>query len=75
MAGQPVDMINSKPVNDSIILTIMQKKHDKSIDLNMFLKLKQLTSVPLEVGNLVHDIVKKILERLAKNSSEINKEK
>jgi hypothetical protein len=75
LAGQPVDMINSKPVNDSIILTIMQKKHDKSIDLNMFLKLKQLTSVPLEVGNLVHDIVKKILERLAKNSSEINKEK
>jgi hypothetical protein len=51
------------------------KKHDKSIDLNAFLKLKQLTSVPLEVGNLVHDIVKIILERLAKNSSEINREK
>jgi hypothetical protein len=51
------------------------KNHDKNIDLNLFLKLKQLTSVPLEVGNLVHDIVKIILERLVKNSSEINREK
>ena len=51
------------------------KNYDNEIDKNHLLRLKALTSIPLEVGNIVHDIIQAILERLAKDSSSLNKEK
>jgi hypothetical protein len=38
-------------------------------------KLKNLTTIPLEIGNLYHDVMEAFLERLQKSCSEINKEK
>lgn len=51
------------------------KNYDNEIDKNHLLRLKALTSIPLEIGNIVHDIIKIILERLAKDSSALNIEK
>ncbi len=35
-------------------------------------RLKQMTSIPLEIGNIVHDIIKVLLERLQKTEQQID---
>lgn len=37
--------------------------------------LKNLTSVPLEIGNIVHDTISTVLKRLLKSNNEIDKER
>lgn len=37
--------------------------------------LKRLTSIPLEIGNIVHDVIKVLLERLLKSEQEINRKR
>ncbi len=39
-------------------------KYDPEYPLKKILALKNMTSIPLEVGNIVHDINKRLLERL-----------
>ncbi len=38
-------------------------------------QLKELTSVPLEIGNVVHDIMETLLKRLQKSDADINTQK
>jgi len=38
-------------------------------------RLKNLTSVPLETGNIVHDVIKALLQRLRKSEAEIDTER
>lgn len=38
-------------------------------------ELKSLTSIPLEIGNIVHDTIRDILQRLLKSEEEIDKER
>ena len=51
------------------------KRHDKEIDKKLLFRLRNLSSSALEVGNIVHDVIKAILERLMKSSSPIQQEK
>lgn len=50
-------------------------KFDKDYSHNKIIKLKSLTSIPLETGNIVHNIIKDILERLIKSENEIDRNK
>ena len=50
-------------------------KYDEEFPVSKINLLKNLTSVPLEVGNVVHDVNKTLLERLKKNVNAINKTK
>ncbi len=50
-------------------------KFDQEVALDHILKLKGLTSIPLEIGNITHDIIETILKRLVKSSDLINQEK
>jgi hypothetical protein len=50
-------------------------KYDKEFPRSKIDKLKKMTSIPLEIGNLVHDVIKTLLERLQTSDSEINHEK
>jgi hypothetical protein len=47
-------------------------KHDSSIPRQKIDQLKSMTSIPLEVGNVVHDVNKVLLERLKKTEKEID---
>ena len=47
-------------------------KHDPAIPKQKIDQLKSLTSIPLEVGNVVHDVNKVLLERLKKTEKEID---
>lgn len=38
-------------------------------------KLKKMTSIPLETGNIVHDVLKTLLERLQRNENKIDTER
>jgi hypothetical protein len=51
------------------------KNHDFEIEKKELLRLKQLTSVALEIGNIFHDVVKAILERLVKSPINIDRDK
>jgi hypothetical protein len=48
-------------------------KYDQEYPIHKIDKLKRLTSVPLEIGNLVHDIIADILRRLLKSERKIDK--
>ena len=48
------------------------KNHDNETDRNELMQLKELTTIPLEIGNIIHDLIKKILERLKKSNSKID---
>lgn len=48
-------------------------KFDKEIPLEKITGLKALTSFALEVGNIVHDVIRDLLLRLQKSSKPINK--
>lgn len=48
-------------------------KFDEEYPRNMVQELKNLTSIPLEIGNIVHDTIRDILRRLLKSEEEIDK--
>jgi hypothetical protein len=50
-------------------------KYDKEIPLEKITFLKSLTSKALETGNIVHDVIRDMLQRFQKSSKPINKEK
>jgi hypothetical protein len=47
-------------------------KFDQEFSLQQITTLKSLTSVPLEIGNIAHDIIETILKRLVKSSEVID---
>ncbi|MDR1244651.1 MAG: PD-(D/E)XK nuclease family protein, partial [Endomicrobium sp.] len=50
-------------------------KHDKENPLEKIVFLKSLTSKALEIGNIVHDVIRDMLQRFQKSSKPINKDK
>ena len=50
-------------------------KFDKEYQKHNIDFLKKLTSIPKEIGNISHDVVKEVLERLKKSSTPIDKQK
>lgn len=50
-------------------------KYDKDFPIEKIQFLKKLTSKALETGNIVHDIVRDMLQRFQKSSKPINKDK
>lgn len=50
-------------------------KFDKEFPIEKITQLKSLTSVPLETGNIVHDVIRDLLLRLQKTSLPIDKKK
>ncbi|MDR1474636.1 MAG: PD-(D/E)XK nuclease family protein [Endomicrobium sp.] len=50
-------------------------KYDKEIPLEKITFLKSLTSQALETGNIVHDVIRDMLQRFQKSSDHINKDK
>ncbi len=50
-------------------------KFDEQIPNDVITSLKKLTSIPLEKGNITHDVIRDILIRYSKNSSEIDRVK
>lgn len=50
-------------------------KHDTEYSRQRINRLKSLSSVPLEVGGLVHDIIAAVLERLLVSNSEIDRDR
>lgn len=51
------------------------KYHDNEFEKEFLNKLKGLTTIPLETGNITHDIIKNILQRLTKSSNPLDIEK
>lgn len=47
-------------------------KFDPEFSVRKINQLKQMTSIALEVGNIVHDIIKALLERLQKTQAQID---
>lgn len=50
-------------------------KYDRDFDIKQIAKLKAMTTIPLEIGNIVHDVVETILHRLQKSSSPVQLDK
>jgi PD-(D/E)XK nuclease superfamily len=50
-------------------------KYDKEFQRKKIDNLKRLTSVPMEIGNVVHDVAAVLLERLVKSNSQIESSK
>jgi hypothetical protein len=50
-------------------------KYDQEFDIKRIARLKSMTTIPLEIGNIVHDVVESILHRLQKSSSPVQMEK
>ena len=50
-------------------------KYDPEYSVKKILALKKMTSIPLEVGNIVHDVNKTLLERLRITSKDIDKKR
>lgn len=50
-------------------------KYDKEFGKDRIEPLKKLTSIPLEIGSIVHDTVAAVLRRLLKSNKEINEER
>ena len=48
-------------------------KYDPQYPAKKILALKNMTSIPLEIGNIVHDVNKTLLERLQKTAKAIDK--
>lgn len=47
-------------------------KYDDEFNLEQINSLKNMTSIPLEIGNIVHDVQKKILQRLQKTTRNLD---
>ncbi len=50
-------------------------KYDKEYQRQKIDFLKGLTSIPMEIGNISHDVIKDVLERFKKSTSPIDKQK
>ena len=50
-------------------------KYDPDQSPEKILALKRMTSIPLEIGNIVHDVNKTLLERLQKTASPIDRKR
>ncbi|MCK9555779.1 PD-(D/E)XK nuclease family protein [bacterium] len=50
-------------------------KYDKEVSQSKINSLKYLTSIPLEIGNVVHDVIAVLLNRLKKTQEQLNVEK
>lgn len=50
-------------------------KHDMEFDTGKINTLKNLTSVPLEIGNIAHEVIKTLLERLQKTARPIERDR
>ncbi len=50
-------------------------KHDLEVDLLKINALKNLTSVPLEIGNVTHKVIKTLLDRVKKTADPIDQER
>jgi len=50
-------------------------KYDPDFTRERIDALKKLTSIPLETGNIAHDIISTVLQRLLKSNSEINRQR
>jgi hypothetical protein len=50
-------------------------KHDTEVDLKKIQRLKNLTTVALEIGNIAHDVIRDLLKRLQTSSGPVNQEK
>jgi len=50
-------------------------KYDPVYPIQKILALKNMTSIPLEIGNIVHDVNKTLLERLQKTAKDIDNER
>lgn len=50
-------------------------KYDPTYTRKQIGDLKKMTSIPLEIGNIVHDVIEVLLTRLRKTEGEIDKEK
>jgi ATP-dependent helicase/DNAse subunit B len=50
-------------------------KYDPEYPVKKILALKKMTSIPLEVGNIVHDVNKTLLERLRITAKAIDRER
>lgn len=50
-------------------------KYDPTVSRDKIERLKNLTSVPLEIGNIVHKTISQFLKRLIKSTKEINRSK
>ena len=48
------------------------QKHVSDVPLYKMKKLKSFTSVPLEIGNVIHDVIEALLRRLQKSDSNID---
>ena len=49
--------------------------YDKEFDTLKINSLKSMTSVPLEIGNVTHEVIKTLLRRLQKTAQEIDRER
>ena len=47
-------------------------KHDTDFSLGQISRLKQLTTVPLTVGSITHDVIETLLKRLQKSDADID---
>ena len=50
-------------------------KFDPDVPTEQITRLKSMTSVALEIGNIVHDVIKVLLERLQKTEQPINRKR
>ena len=50
-------------------------KYDSEFDAKKILFLKKLTSIPLEIGNISHEVIEVVLKRLQKTNKPIDIEK
>lgn len=50
-------------------------KYDQEFPRSRIDRLKNFTTIPLETGNIVHDTIKVLLERLLRSEKEINKKR
>ena len=48
-------------------------KHDTVFDIKKILFLKKLTSIPLEIGNISHEVIEGVLKRLIKTTEPIDR--
>ena len=47
-------------------------KHDADFKLDQINRLKQLTTIPLTIGSIAHDVIETLLKRLQKSDSDID---
>ena len=50
-------------------------KFDKEYKRDKIDFLKKMTSIPMEIGNISHDVIKEVLERLKKSTAPIDQKK